>query len=116
MGIKVPCKLKHRALFLLSGYFFLLFSVWVTTQSNNSGARNWIQISVLLVLSFMTRDECFKDSTPLSTPSYFLMWTIFKVFIEFVTTLFWVFGHGRVGSWRPHQGSNPHPLHWKATS
>ena len=50
--------------------FLPSFSVWVTTQSNNSGAQNWIQISVLLVLSFMTGDECFKDSKPVFPPPF----------------------------------------------
>ena len=45
----------------------------------------------------------------------FLMWTIFKVFIEFVTILllfytlfFWPGG--------PEEGWNLHPLHWEAKS
>ena len=40
------------------------------------------------------------------------MWTIFKVFIEFVTTLLlYFFGHKTyVGSYLPDQGSNPHTL------
>ena len=39
------------------------------------------------------------------------MWTIFKVFIDFVTVffLFWIFGPGHEGSQLPDQGSNPHP-------
>ena len=46
------------------------------------------------------------------------MWTIFKVFIEFVTVLllFYVLvflSSRHVGSWLPDQGSNPHFLHWK---
>ena len=49
------------------------------------------------------------------------MQTLFKVFIEFVTilSLFYVFGFldGRhVVSQLPNQGSNLHPLHWKAKS
>ena len=51
---------------------------------------------------------------------YFFMWTIFKVFIEFVTVLllFYVFLGGflamkHVGPQLPNQGSNVHPLHWK---
>ena len=48
----------------------------------------------------------------------FLMWTIFKVFIEFVTTLLLfcvsVFlAEGCVESWLPDQALNPHPMHWK---
>ena len=40
-----------------------------------------------------------------------------KVFIEFVTIpllfyVFWFFGHEACGILAPHQGSNPHPLHW----
>ena len=48
------------------------------------------------------------------------MWTIFKVFIEFVTVLllFYVFLGGvlamkHVGPQLPNQRSNVHPLHWK---
>ena len=74
MCVKVPCKLRHGALFLLSGYFCLHFSVWVTAQSNNSGAQNWVQISVLLVLSFMTREECFKDSKPVFPPPFICLY------------------------------------------
>ena len=52
---------------------------------------------------------------------FFLMWTIFKVFTEFVTILllFYVFGFlavRHVGSWLPDQGWYPHPLHWTAKS
>ena len=66
----------------------------------------------------------------------FLMWIIFKVFTEFVTSCFWFFlfllllfyGFGvflvggalaagrHMGSHLPHQGSNLHSLHWKAKS
>ena len=51
-------------------------------------------------------------------PFSFLMWTIFKVFTEFVTTLFlfYVLVFWRQGMWnlssRP--GLNPHSLLWKA--
>ena len=46
----------------------------------------------------------------------FLMWTIFKVFIQSVTILFLLLCFGflvvrQVGSKIPDQGSNPHPLH-----
>ena len=47
------------------------------------------------------------------------MWTIFKVFIEFVTILILCFGFvvvRHVGSQLPDQGSNLYPLHWKAKS
>ena len=49
------------------------------------------------------------------------MWTIFKVFIEVVTALlllfmFWFLAGRHRGSQLPRQGSNPHPLHWKAKS
>ena len=49
---------------------------------------------------------------------FFLTWTIFKVFIEFVPTLLLfhdlVFlAEGRVGSWLPDQGLNPYPMHCK---
>ena len=49
------------------------------------------------------------------------MWTIFKVFIEFVTTLplFYVLvflAPRHVGSQLLNQESNLHPLHWKAKS
>ena len=45
----------------------------------------------------------------------------FKVFTEFVTILllFYVFGFlaaRRVGCWLPNQGTDLHPLHWKAKS
>ena len=51
----------------------------------------------------------------------FLMWTIFKVFVEFVTiTLlfydfgFFSFGHKSCGLLAPpNQGLNQHPLHWQ---
>ena len=43
------------------------------------------------------------------------MWTLFKVFIEFVTTLLGLcssFGAKRhLGSWLPNQGLNSQPLH-----
>ena len=49
------------------------------------------------------------------------MWTIFKVFIEFVTILFlfyvlFFFGHKACGILAPDKGSNLHPLHWKVKS
>ena len=52
----------------------------------------------------------------------FLIWTIFEVFIEFVTILllfygFVIFWPG--GMWDlspPDQGLNPHLLYWKAKS
>ena len=50
------------------------------------------------------------------------MWTIFKVFIQFVTVwlLFQAVGFflamKHVGSLLPDQGLNPHPLNWKAKS
>ena len=47
------------------------------------------------------------------------MWTIFKVFIEFVTILLLCF-HSLavmyVGSSLPDKESDPQPLHWKAKS
>ena len=54
----------------------------------------------------------------------FLMWTIFKVFTEFVRTLllflcFYLFiflTERHMGSQFPDQGSNPHSLHWKTKS
>ena len=48
------------------------------------------------------------------------MWTIFEVPIEFVTILLWfyVLVFWPQGMWDliPNQGSNLHPLHWKAKS
>ena len=48
---------------------------------------------------------------------FVLMWTIFKVFREFVTILFlfYVLVFWPLGMWdlSPDQGSNRHPLHWK---
>ena len=49
------------------------------------------------------------------------MWTIFQVFIEFVTILllFYVLvflATRHVGSYLPDQELNPHPLHWKVKS
>ena len=51
----------------------------------------------------------------------FLMWIIFKVFIEFVTILLLldVLGFWPRGVWDlslPDKGLNPHPLRWKAKS
>ena len=52
----------------------------------------------------------------------FLMWVIFKVFIEFFMVLLPLFTYigfmvtRHVESWLPSQGLNPHPLHWKAKS
>ena len=55
----------------------------------------------------------------------FLMWVIFKVFIEFsygIVPLFYINIYigfmlmNHVESWLLNQGLNPHPLHWKATS
>ena len=54
--------------------------------------------------------------------SFFLMWTILKVYIKYDTILFlfsfWVFwGTTRhLGSQLLKQGWNSHPLHWKAKS
>ena len=53
--------------------------------------------------------------------SFFLkkkIWTIFKVFIEFVTILFmfWFFGHEAYGILAPRLGIASHPLKWKVTS
>ena len=52
---------------------------------------------------------------------FFLTWTIFKIFIEFITILLLfyvlVFSAMRhVGFLLPDKGSNPHVLHWKAKS
>ena len=49
------------------------------------------------------------------------MWTIFKVFIVSISVEMFVLCLGslarkRVGSELPIQGSNLHPLHWKAKS
>ena len=52
------------------------------------------------------------------------MWTIFKVFFEFVTILLMFYGFffffflamRHVRSYLPDQGLNPHPLHWKGKS
>ena len=47
------------------------------------------------------------------------MWTVFKVFVKFVTGLLLFNALGflaarHVGPWLPDQGWNPRPLHWKA--
>ena len=39
----------------------------------------------------------------------FLMWTIFKVFIVFVTILFWFFGNGACEILAPQLGIEPTP-------
>ena len=46
------------------------------------------------------------------------MWTILKVFIEFVTILllFYVLVFWSRGMWDPDQGSNPHALLWTVKS
>ena len=46
------------------------------------------------------------------------MWTILKVFIEFVTicSCFKVLAQRHVGSYLPDQKQNLHSLHWKAKS
>ena len=48
------------------------------------------------------------------------MWTIFEVFVEFVTTLllflFWLFGHKACGILVPQPGIEPPPPDWKAES
>ena len=47
------------------------------------------------------------------------MWTIFKVFIEFLGSggvLFWFLAMRHVRSQLPDQGSNLQPLHWKVKS
>ena len=51
----------------------------------------------------------------------FLIWAIFKVFIEFITILFLLSCFGslalrHMGSWLPDQELNPRFLHWKAKS
>ena len=51
---------------------------------------------------------------------FFLIWAIFKVFIEFVTILhvscFGFLPERRVGSQLPNQESNPYTLQWKVKS
>ena len=52
---------------------------------------------------------------------FFLMWTIFQVFIEFITILFLfyillILASRHVESQLPNQGLNPSLLHWKAKS
>ena len=51
---------------------------------------------------------------------FFLMWTIFKVFVEFVTILllfmFWFFSHEACWILAPWPGIQSVPLHWKAKS
>ena len=60
---------------------------------------------------------------------FFLMWTIFKVFIEFIIILFLFFVcllvsvfcfsvsvMRPVGSYLPSQGSSPYPLYWEVKS
>ena len=52
---------------------------------------------------------------------FFLMWTIFKVFIEFVTILllfyvFSFFGCEACGILAPQPGMEPAPSHWEAKS
>ena len=55
---------------------------------------------------------------------FFLMWTVFKVFVEFVpiSLLFYgcvclfVFRREACGTSLPEQGLNLNPLHWKAKS
>ena len=48
------------------------------------------------------------------------MWTIFKVFVEFVAILllfmFWFFDHVACGILAPQPGVERHPLHWKVKS
>ena len=51
----------------------------------------------------------------------FLICTILKVFIEFVTVLFllfmfWFLDHEAHGNLTPQPGTEPTPLHWKAKS
>ena len=50
----------------------------------------------------------------------FLVWTVFKVLVKFVTILllfsFLFFFHASCGILTPDQGSDLHPLHWKAKS
>jgi len=41
---------------------------------------------------------------------FFLTWTIFKVFIEFLTILFMFFGCKACGILTPHSGIKPVPL------
>jgi len=47
-------------------------------------------------------------------PLSFLIWTVFKVFTEFVTTLFLFSGHKACGILAPGLGLNSHTLLWKA--
>ena len=53
-----------------------------------------------------------------SLKKFFLMWTIFKVFIEFVAILFlfYVLVFGQEACAIANQRWNPHLLHWKVKS
>ena len=78
---------------------------------------NFCSSSTLLQL-ISSRLTCFSI-----TSFFFLMWTTFKVFPEFVTVvlLFYVLVFWPRGMWDPDQGPNPHPVtgrgslnHWIA--
>ena len=59
-----------------------------------------------------------KDLWAFFLKTFFLMWTIFEVFIEFVAILLlfhvlFFLAMRHVGSQLPDWGLNPHPLHWE---
>ena len=74
--------------------------------------------------------DCQSTKNPVSTSSsssfffffckVFLVWTVFKVLVKFVTILllfsFLFFFHEACGILTPDQGSDLHPLHWKSKS
>ena len=49
-------------------------------------------------------------------PSFFFLSLFFNLLQYRFCFMFWFFGLEACESLAPHQGSNPHPLHWKATS
>ena len=105
-----------------SGIFHSIASVLLISK--------WTLLSLLtLIIRLLQYGFCINNNDHVSQCSawiffffkIFLMQTIFKVFIEFVTILLlfyiWVFGPWRL--WNPsspNQGSNLHPLLWKSKS
>ena len=59
-------------------------------------------------------DYIFESEVTSGIKIFFLVWTIFKIFIEIITILLLFpisdfFAGRHMGSYLPHQGSNPHP-------
>ena len=117
-------KIEWKFCIILNNYFESLCLIFLVSYAPRMEKKliesKASQISRKIILALNITKKMLFDQ--LVYNFFFLMWTIFKVFIEFVTTLspFYVLGFflapTHVGSQFPNQESNPHRLHWKAES